>query len=254
MQKPIFIVGCPSSGTTLVYSLLTAHSNISCGNETDFLVNLREIVEGKYWKKLEQYDLEKNYWYGQLANFFDSFKAEYAVKQGKKRWADKTPCYTAHLDFIYTLFPDCQIIHIIRDGRDVVRSHQNRWGYRSALKSIRVWREYITHAREFGKTLNSKQYLEVRYEELVQQPETSAKALFEYLEEPWEPEVLKFDESASYSKAVNYKNLVETRRQQDEKRSLIYRSRIGTGRSLDPLLKGLLYFHNRKLLEELGYL
>jgi hypothetical protein len=63
MQKTIFVVGCPSSGTTLLYSLLTAHSNISCGNETDFWGDLRRIVEGKYWKKLEQYELEKSYWH-----------------------------------------------------------------------------------------------------------------------------------------------------------------------------------------------
>jgi hypothetical protein len=77
----------------------------------------------------------------------------------------------------------------------------------------------------------------MRYEELVQQPEQSTKALFEYLEEPWEPQVLKFDQFPSYTKAVSYKNLLGNRRQQDNQHSLIYRSRIGTGKTLDPLLQ-----------------
>ena len=56
VQRPIFLVGCPSSGTTLVQSIIDAHPNISCGQDTDFLVECQIIVSGKYWNKLKYYD------------------------------------------------------------------------------------------------------------------------------------------------------------------------------------------------------
>lgn len=253
-KKPIFVVGCPSSGTTLVYSILQSHPSVSCGNETDFLVSLRDIVEGKYWRKLQKYELDKEYWCQRLAELFDSFKAEYARRQGKNRWADKTPSYTPHLDFIVSLFPECQIVHVIRDGRDVVMSHQKRWGFKSAVKAVDIWREHVTKARDFGKTLPSNQYLELRYEDLVQDSETNAKSLFEYLDEPWDPDVLKFDKSQGFQSSEKYKSLVESRQKEAKSDSLIYKSRVGTGKKLDPILSSLLYFKNNGLLKELGYL
>lgn len=251
--KPIFVVGCPSSGNTLLWSLLEAHPHISCGNETDFLVQCRSIVEGAYWDKLQEYGFDKTYWHQRIAELFNTFKTDYAQKHGKQRWADKTPSYTPHIDFLHALFPDCQVIHIIRDGRDVVMSYRRRWGYKSALKAIFVWRKYIQKAQAYGATMPSGQYMEVRYEDLAQQPEVAAKAIFDFLGEEWDPNLLKLDQSSSYQKNTQYKNLVEDRRQQDEKKSLIFRSSIGTGKKLDPLMKGLLYFWNGQLLKELKY-
>lgn len=253
MQKPIFIVGCPSSGTTLLYSLLTSNTNISCGEETDFLIILREITEGKYWNKLQRYDFEKEYWNQQIAKFFSSFKIDYAKKQNKKRWADKTPSYTVHLDFIYKLFPDCQFIHIIRDGRDVVKSHQERWGYRWAIKANYIWNKHVTTARNFGQTLPAEQYMEVHYEDLVRQPESTAKSIFNYLQEPWDSGILDITLSEVYQKNPGYKSIVDSKKQQDIKESLIYTSQIGKGNKLDPFLKLLIFFKNEKLLKELGY-
>ena len=254
VQRPIFLVGCPSSGTTLVQSIIDAHPNISCGQETDFLVECQKIVSGKYWNKLKYYDSEPEYWHQKIADFFSSFKMDFAQKYGKKRWADKTPSYTPHLDFICKVFPNCQIIHIIRDGRDVVKSHRNRWGYKSALKATYIWREYITVAREFGKTLPTDQYLEIRYEDMVKEPETNAKLMLEYLEEAWVPEVLQYNESSSHNKPSGYAKYTQERRKKSQENSLIYRSQVGKGKNLDPFLKSILHFQADGLMKELGYL
>jgi hypothetical protein len=86
------------------------------------------------------------------------------------------------------------MIHIIRDGRDVVTSHRDRWGYKVAMRSINDWKTYVTMANEFGKKVSSDRYIEIRYEELVTQPENILRGLFTYLNEPWDPVVLKHNE------------------------------------------------------------
>lgn len=252
-NQPIFVIGCPGSGTTLLFSMLESHPNLSCGNETDFLPELSTILEGRYWNKLQDYGFDKAYWYKKLADFFDSFKMDYAQKHGKRRWVDKTPSYTSHLDLIHTLFPNCQIVHIIRDGRDVVMSARNRWGYKTAVKFTYKWREYVSSAREVGKTLSPEQYMEVRYESLVAQPEVVGKEIFNFLQEPWYDDVLKFHKSSSYKPERKYEKYVDQQRKREQSESFVYRSRVGTGQNLEPILKGLLYLYAGGLLKELGY-
>ncbi len=252
-QRPIFLVGCPSSGTTLVQSIIDAHSNISCGQETDFLIECQKIVSDGYWDKLKFYNSDPEYWHQKIADFFSAFKTEFAQRHGKNRWADKTPSYTPHLDFVLKLFPSCQVIHVIRDGRDVVRSHRNRWGYKSAVKATYIWQKYITAAREFGESLPAGQYVEIRYEDMVGKPEDTAKMIFEYLQEPWESKVLHYDESSNHNKDSSYAQYTQKRREKSQDKSLIYRSQVGKGKHLDPFLKSVLYLQSDRLLKELGY-
>lgn len=251
-QKPIFIIGSPRSGTTLLRLILDSHPNISCGPETHFLSELSKIVNTR-WEQVETFGFDKAYWHQKIASFFDSFQTEYAQKRGKGRWAEKTPKYTTMLDFINELFPDSQMIHIIRDGRDVVTSHRDRWGYKVAMRSINDWKTYVTMANEFGKKVSSDRYIEVRYEELVTQPENILRGLFTYLNEPWDPVVLKHNEVEHDMREVSPGDTENSRRTATAK-SAIHSSRVGAGKGeLDPLLKGMLYFRAGKLLNELGY-
>ncbi|MBT9314751.1 sulfotransferase family protein [Leptothoe spongobia] len=242
---PIFIVGCPRSGTTLTRSIINAHPNIACGAETHFLKDLSKIVD-QHWERIERYDFTKDYWNEKIADFFDTFKSEYAQKQGKKRWAEKTPSYAFKLDFIHTLYPDLQIVHVIRNGYDVTLSHLDRWGYKKAVNSTKVWAESIKHVRDFGQSLPNDQYFEIRYEDLVKEPEENCKLLFEYLTEPWDPIVLE--------KGCYTSNLTESRRKESGETSALYQSRVGLGKKkLDPLLGMLLNFRSGGLLKQLGY-
>ncbi|MGG6238274.1 sulfotransferase family protein [Nodosilinea sp. AN01ver1] len=243
--KPIFIVGCPRSGTTLTRSILDAHPNIACGPETAFLKDLQRIVTG-HWSRIEKYGFEKEYWNNKIADFFSTFKSEYAQSQNKSRWADKTPKYLYNLEFIYSLFPSMQIVHVVRDGHDVVLSHLDRWGYKRAIDATNDWPSCIKSARKFGKTLSSDQYFEIRYEDLVADPENSLKTLFDYLNEPWSPEIL---DKAGYSSEIT-----ERRRKEGDEKSLIYKSRVGVGKKkLDPILTALLNMRAGDLIRELGY-
>ena len=227
-------------------SLINAHPNISCGEETHFLSGLEGIV-GSKWRLMKDYPFEKEYWYEKIKELFDSFKTEAAAKQGKSRWGDKTPIYVLKLDFINTLFPDCQVIHMVRDGRDVVASSMDRWGYRRGLSATKRWGKSVRAGQAFGRSVSPDKYIEVKYEDLILTPEPTMKRVCEFLNEPWEASLL---EQGTYKSP-----LTEKRRQATgDGEALFYASRIGVGKKkLDPFVKSLLNYYSGSLLKELGY-
>lgn len=251
-RPPIFVVGCQRSGTTLLRLILDSHPNISCGPETRFLADFEHLT-GASWQRLSQYGFPKRYWHAQTAAMFETIKSDYARRHGKVRWADKTPLYALSLDFIGELFPTCQVIHVVRDGRDVVASHRARWGYLSALKAVSKWPRYVRAARHAGAALSPGRYHEVSYESLVSEPEKTLRELLTFLDEPWDPVVLDHDR-LPHDVPEHYQRLASHRRSAAGEPGPIYRSRVGAHRrELDPLLRLLCRVVAGSTLRELGY-
>jgi hypothetical protein len=251
-SRPIFVVGCQRSGTTLLRLMLDSHPNISCGPETRFLADFAKVT-GEGWDRIGLYGFPKTYWYEKFAEFFDSFQTEYAKSRGKTRWADKTPRYALSLDFIDALFPDSQIVHVVRDGRDVVASHRDRWGYRSAVKAVEKWPRYINAARSFGENLATDRYFEVRYEALVGNADGEMRRLLTFLEEPWDAAVLAY-EDAPHDVAGGYRDFSARRRQTSGADGAVYSTRVGAHHAEnDPLLRLLIRLRAGRTLKTLGY-
>ncbi len=250
---PIFIVGCQRSGTTLVRLMLDSHGNISCGPETRFLADLAKVTTDN-WQRLAHYGYPKQYWHQSMAQFFDGIQSEYAAGRGKTRWADKTPRYALSLDFIDELFPTCRVVHVVRDGRDVVASHRHRFGYVAAVKAAEKWPRYIKAARETGARLSPERYHELRYERLVEDPEATMRALLEFLGEPWDDAVLHH-EDFPHDVADKYAGFAGSRRQEGTDSNAVYRSRVGAHRrELGIPLRLLVWLRARAGLRELGYM
>ena len=253
MPRPVFVVGCQRSGTTMLRLMLDSHSHIACGPETRFLADLGRVV-GSDWKRLSQYGFSQEEWLGRIAAFFGGIQSDYAAARGKIRWADKSPRYALSMEFITRVFPDAQVVHVIRDGRDVAVSHRKRFGYWSSVKSSVKWPRYIAAARAAGAKLPPDQYLELRYEDLVTDGEATLRRLFDFLDEPWEPAVLEFDKK-EHDVPERYHRQLDARRSVAGTTAAVYRSRVGTHqRELDPLVRVLLWFTARATLKELGYL
>lgn len=251
--RPIFVVGCARSGTTLLRVILDAHPGISAGDETHFLADLEALMRPGYWKHLKAYDPDRERWHRRIAAFFASVHEDYARSRGKVRWADKTPKYVTHLPFIASLFPDAQIVHIVRDGRDVVASHLDRWGWQRAFHcAATTWRKSVEAGQAFGRRAPAGRYHEIRYEELVGSPEPTLRVLFEFLGEPWDGGVLTFDRKP-HDVQGRYARFAAERRAAGDG-GLIYKSRVGVGRTgLDPVLRATLHTTSGRLLSDLGY-
>lgn len=252
MAPPIFIVGCQRSGTTLLRLMLDSHPGISCGPETRFLEDLAKITT-ENWQRLSHFGFTKQYWLQSIAGFFDGVQSEYARRRGKARWADKTPRYALSLDFIDQLFPTCQVVHVVRDGRDVVVSHRHRFGYVPAVKAAEKWPRYIAAARTSGARLGPKRYHEVRYEELVADPEATMRRLLAFLGEPWDEAVLHHEEHG-HDVADKYAAFAGSRRREGNDAGSVYRSRVGAHRrELGVLLRLIVRVRAGARLRELGY-
>ena len=184
-------MGCPRSGTTLLRVILDSHPSISCGPESRFLWGMRGIEE-RNWSTLVGFGLSLDEWHANVRSLFEAFHRRYAEHQGKTRWADKSPDYALMLDYVDTLYPDSQIVHIVRDPRDVIDAWRRFYGVKSVPRAASSWVRYVGSAHEFALRRPPDRVLELRYEDLVRQPEQTLRALFEWLGEPWDDDVLHF--------------------------------------------------------------
>jgi hypothetical protein len=116
----------------------------------------------------------------------------WARKEGKPRWGDKTPHYVSDIPLLVELFPGARVLHIIRDGRDVAVSWL-RTGMEpgNVYMAARFWRERVKAGRQAGTRLSDANYLEVRYERLLANPEQTMKAVCTFIGEPYSPAVLR---------------------------------------------------------------
>ena len=251
--RPIFVIGSPRSGTTLLRLILDSHPRISCGEETHFLRDLEAVV-GRNWDLVATYGLSREWWIEHIRGLYEAFQAEVLTRSGKTRWAEKDPTYTLHLPFIEELFPTAVYVHLLRDGHDVVASFRDRWGYKSAARAARSeWARYVTAARDLGTRLPADRFLELRYEELVADPAGQGQRLFDFVGEAWEPTVLDFDPK-DHRATDRYQWFTAQRREASGDGNTIYQSRVGAGgRSLDPMLRTILRRRHGDLLRELGY-
>ena len=106
-------------------------------------------------------------------------------ENGKTNWGDKTPHYLLDLDIINSLFPYAKYIYIIRDGRDVALSLlRKRWGPNNIYACAHTWKCYNTvHTDTLHNLRNKKLIYELKYEDILQNPETKISEIYDFLNE-----------------------------------------------------------------------
>lgn len=219
--RPVFIVGMQRSGTTMLRLMLDAHPNIAIPFESDFIPKFyRRLAEfgtlstpGNVAKLLNAISDNAFVKDGKLirdqgrildrhpttfSELINAIYSDYAAGEGKSRWGDKDPDYVTELDVIRKLFPDCQVIHIVRDGRAVANSLRRLdWGSKNLLKLAREWSWRVTLGHKMGMMLDAGQYLEIRYEDLVRTPETVLRRICGFLGERFDHRMLSYPDHAA---------------------------------------------------------
>ncbi len=226
-HSPIFIVGAPRSGTTLLQYMLRSHPDLSIPTaESHFFIpfyqrrnefgdlnrkeNLQSFIEQIYHAKKDffdddfhgiKFDIEKftidcnKQGISTIPNIIDYIFQKNSLAEGKKRWGDKTPYYILHLNTIVEMFPQAQIVHIIRDGRDCALSMlERKWDLQifNTYHAAYTWDKYIKAGKKFGSEQPSC-YFEVRYEDILDKPEISMSQLCNFLNIEFNPKILDFN-------------------------------------------------------------
>jgi len=149
-----------------------------------------------------------------FAGAIGAIYAAYAEARGKERYGDKTPLYMQSLPTVARAFPDAQYVHLIRDGRDAGLSFMamkrrprfNLARPRSLPTFAAEWRWEIEAARRFGAT---RPYLELRYEDLVREPEAQLGAVCAFLGLGFEPAMVDYHRGVDPARLLDHPKLAE---------------------------------------------
>ncbi|NOY53030.1 MAG: sulfotransferase [Deltaproteobacteria bacterium] len=211
MKEPIFIIGCPRSGTTLLARMLEPTSYgkpVESHFITKYYKQLSQYGDLSQWKNfnalltsilrerpVQQWnlniDLEKFYrgmeefHYSEIVNKLCLLRAK---TRGRAAWGDKTPNYLFDLDILDQLFPDAKYIYIVRDGRDVALSIlQKPWGPNNIYCCAEYWEKCNNkHKTVLDKLTKNRQLYPVKYENLIHDPNKIIASIYDFLCEPYD--------------------------------------------------------------------
>jgi len=225
---PIFVVGCPRSGTTLMRQILDSHSRIACPGETWFLCGLYEQLRNPHFAAgLERLGVSRDEVVANLRELTLHYFEAYLYRTGKVRWADKTPGYADYCpEILEVLGPDVRFVYMLRHGLDVVNSMEGLVARVPQVNGVnsretfwdRVWmgqrpgetdrlgmlraaaRLWIRSTESFRAFQAAHPAIchEVRFEELTADPERVVRGVVEFLGEPWEPGMMDYQSFPHY--------------------------------------------------------
>ncbi|RAY11427.1 sulfotransferase [Actinomadura craniellae] len=213
-DRPIFVIGCPRSGTTLLQLMLHSHPRIAIPVETRFVLQaydsrrdfgdlrdsanrraLAQWIVGRRQSRFRDLGLDPKAVAAEivagpptLGSALGIVFRAYARRFGKPRWGDKRPAYAKHVDALLRMWPDAQFVHVVRDGRDCVASLKEMPWYRHDIHhAIANWREAVDDGRRNLARLGPEAFHLVRYEHLVTRPEEELTQLCAFLGEEYHP-------------------------------------------------------------------
>jgi len=228
MPAPFFIVGASRSGTTLLRLMLNAHSRLAVPDELKyfrFLEGTQNLASWDTPRSPTAYrQLVREYVtaHGALVESvpgaldalqrceedrtargpYRAFLQHWARTCGKARWGEKTPHNISFVDVIADMFPGAKFIHVVRDPRAAVQS-MNASSYYSSETVFNAlnWRTAIRDGRRLFRELRPVQELTIRYEDLVREPAPTLQSVCAFLDEAFEPSMLRFYETADQQMA-----------------------------------------------------
>lgn len=202
-RSPVFVVGFPRSGTTLLETMLDAHSGLACMDERAFLQDALDSMSASglmYPEDLGKLDAADH---AAMRARYDKLVAECVTLSDGQRLVDKNPLNLLKLPLIRRLWPNAQIILALRHPCDVVLSNYMQH-FVSPMFTV-MCRTLESTARSYANALSfwhsqqsllAADVLTVRYENLVVDVESNARRIVDFLQLPWEDAVVRVDEHA----------------------------------------------------------
>lgn len=274
--EPFFLTGAPKSGTTWLGKLLDAHPQINCRGEAcvhhfglqliGACKNYGELLEKRRAAITDSNDFPALKWADVMTLMRTFIELRFLAiadpaKPGLRFLGEKDPEHALHFPTLDKLFPKGKFIHILRDGRGVFIS---AWHHNVRAKDVNLdrltfddflditakeWSERVRRARETGRQLGDR-YFELRYEDLVADPETWMKRTLDFLGAEAGAETIHH-----CTEAASFEKLSKGRKPGEEDASSFFRKGIPDDwrNHLSPAQVQRFVALSGSLLEELGY-
>ncbi|PYK38271.1 MAG: hypothetical protein DME49_08145 [Verrucomicrobia bacterium] len=227
INKPIFVLGSPRSGTSILTWCLGQHPNIIPQEESnwlgsfaihaasgyqrgsargahgqlsaigvgreEFLALFGQTINELILSHRKQFQMQR----AQLGLDVPPFTISRSPNEPKSRWVDGTPEYSFYICGLRKLFPEALFVHLVRDVTAVVRSLLNFFpNGRNRLvaneqAAYEYWLRRVTACVEAEQAYGPKVVYRMRYSDIVEQPESAVTSLLGFLGEPYAPECLE---------------------------------------------------------------
>jgi tetratricopeptide (TPR) repeat protein len=222
MPQPIFIVGYPRSGTTMTEQTITAHPMISAGDELVFVNDLTRVGSRMLGSPLPYPECLSDLWMGDNQLTLDQFRDYYLQRAeqldiwepGARYFTDKMPLNETHLGLIHLIFPESPIIHVRRHPLDILLSNFSNFlthGFHQAfdVRSCATHYVLIDGLVEHYKQHLDMKYIDVRYEDLVENQEPNVRRILDFVGVDFDPKTLSFHENQRYARTASYAQVTE---------------------------------------------
>jgi tetratricopeptide (TPR) repeat protein len=222
MPQPIFIVGFPRSGTTLIEQTLSVHPRIAAGDELPFINDITQIMQRLLASPLTYPDALAELWMGdqrdglnELRDYYLSRAAKSGIfREGADWFTDKMPLNETHLGLISLLFPESPIIHVRRHPLDIllsVYSNHLTHGFFCAAQMETIAQHYVLIADlvEHYKQNLTMRYLQLRYEDMVIDQERNVRAMLDFIGVEYDAKCLSFEQNTRYARTASYAQVTE---------------------------------------------
>ncbi len=253
--QPIFVLGFPRSGTTLVEQTLSSHPRISAGDELPLISEIADIMPRLFESPLSYPEALVELWMADHLEGLNNLRDHYLrrvrqlgiVEPGSDWFTDKMPLNETHLGLIALLFPAAPLIHVLRHPLDVVLSvfsNNLTHGFFCSYELELAARHYVLvmDLVEHYRREMTLRYLPIRYEDIVDDQEASVRQMLDFIGAPFDERCLRFHENWRYARTASYAQVTEKLYDRSRFR---YRRYL---RQLEPVVPIL-----RPVIERLGY-
>lgn len=241
---PFFILGSGRNGSSLLSMILNSHSAVFIPPEQhtlhynvirfqlyNFLIwrDLVKLIIGEFAddKNNQGWNANFNRLYNKIYTLAKSERAfqkivdmiieELASQHDEKFviWGDKSAMSILFIEYIYRAYPNSKYINLIRDGRDVVSSYieggEEAFGdYSDAVHSAKRWKKSLEKWKWLTNVAKPEQLLEIKYEDLVSNPDATVRKICLFLEIDFESEMLEIRsivKKRNMTQIKHYRNL-----------------------------------------------
>jgi tetratricopeptide (TPR) repeat protein len=255
VAQPIFVLGFPRSGTTLLEQTLTAHPRIAAGDELPIINEIANLMPRMLDSPLAYPEALAELWMGDhredLNNLRDHYLRKVAqlgiVPEGAAWFTDKMPLNETDMGLISLLFPESPMLHLTRHPLDVVLSVYSNLlthGYYCAyaLETAASHYALVMDLVQHYRSELSLRYMPVRYEDIVDDQEASIRRVLDFVGEEFDPGCLAFHENRRYARTASYAQVSEKLYDRSRYR---YRNYLPHLKPIIPILE--------PVIERLGY-